>query len=249
MFNKSNVKLNIPLPFLPLFFCQTIIRFHLVHLDRVKCVVALSPIGLWISVAVVTKIEIRANAAMMTNSGRYLTSACKALLDKLGRLFILEMPQYHHRGMLGSPQFIKLIMVSTAKIQEGLTSVEELAIDFLRVIIQYYNWTAKAVDLLLVCTHTNLITIGITFLARLSILRLDIFEHLQFSVLRDLGRNNEVFRLGIFAIQKGNDETLLHPRDGITEFLHHGISATVHVALLSNQTGTIRCITGFLAFR
>ena len=80
--DKSNVKLNVPLSFLPLFLCQTSGCRACIHLDRFKFVIALSPVGIRITEAVVAKIEIGADIAVMTNARGYLTSTRKALLHK-----------------------------------------------------------------------------------------------------------------------------------------------------------------------
>lgn len=82
-------------------------------------------------------------------------------------------------------------MVSAAEVQEALTSVEELAIDFLIVVIQYSDWTAEAVNLLFSAISKNFISIGITLLAMILAFSHDILKPLVlFSVFYDLFRYN-----------------------------------------------------------
>jgi len=82
-------------------------------------------------------------------------------------------------------------MVSAAEVQEALTSVEELAINFLIVIIQYSKRTAKAVNLLFSAISKNFISIAITLLAVILAFGLDVLKRLVFfSVFYDLFRYN-----------------------------------------------------------
>ena len=159
----------------------------------------------------------------MTNARGYFSSTCKALLHKLGCFTILNMPQHHHGRMLGSSQFIKLIMVSTTKIKETLTSVEEFTINFLCIIIQNSDGTAEAINLFLRRTIRPI------FPSRL--LLLHIFKHLVFAVFHNLLRYHEILRLGIFAIQEGNNKTFLHTRDGLTELFHYRVCTPILVVV------------------
>jgi hypothetical protein len=171
----------------------------------------------------VAKVEIGAYIAVVTNTGGYLASTCKALLHKLWRLTILKMPQYHHRCVLGPPQFVKLIMISSTQVQERLTGVEELAIDFFHIIIQYPYGPAESIKLFF---------IGFASLSpnRFLVRRILVHELIvRFSFGHIFFRDNKIFGLGIFAIQECDHKTLLHARNGVAELLHHWISAAVFV--------------------
>jgi hypothetical protein len=57
------------------------------------------------------------------------------LLDEFRGIAIVKMPKYHHGRMLGSPEVIKLVVITLAEIQEGLTIVQKLTIHLFCVIV------------------------------------------------------------------------------------------------------------------
>mmetsp|Transcript_24380 Transcript_24380/g.37092 ORF Transcript_24380/g.37092 Transcript_24380/m.37092 type:complete len:259 (-) Transcript_24380:111-887(-) len=231
--DECNVKFNIPLPLLPLLLCQSAVSLSGIHLDGFQSMVALSAIRLRIPVAVVTQVEVRTDATVMPDTRRYLTGASEALLYKLGSLTVLKVPQYHHGGVLGPTELVKLVVVTAAKVEKTLAGVEELTVNLLSVVVQNTNGTSETVNMLLVNAGYH-ISICITLPARwLPVLHLDNnLGWVLFTVLSNFLWYDEVLRLGALTIQKGNDEALLHALDGATELLHHRIPPAVLVALL-----------------
>jgi hypothetical protein len=73
------VKVYVSLPFLPLILSQSTCSRDSINLDHFKNVSACSPIDLRVLKAFLAKVEISAYIAMMTNTGGYFASTCKAL--------------------------------------------------------------------------------------------------------------------------------------------------------------------------
>mmetsp|Transcript_14556 Transcript_14556/g.23719 ORF Transcript_14556/g.23719 Transcript_14556/m.23719 type:complete len:232 (-) Transcript_14556:3902-4597(-) len=131
------MKLDIALTLSALFLCKSAGSTLVVHPNCFKFVITCPSVRFWIPVTLSAKIKVGTGVAMMAVSRSNFSGTRKALLHELGSLTILQMPQDHHRRVLGSSEFIKLIVISTTEIQEALTCIEEFAINFFGIIIQY----------------------------------------------------------------------------------------------------------------
>ena len=68
--------------------------------------------------AFITHVKVSTCRTVISLSLQNLAGAESALLYKLGGVSIVQVPQHHHRGMLGSAEGVKLIMISLTQIQK-----------------------------------------------------------------------------------------------------------------------------------
>mmetsp|Transcript_65053 Transcript_65053/g.187179 ORF Transcript_65053/g.187179 Transcript_65053/m.187179 type:complete len:250 (+) Transcript_65053:319-1068(+) len=188
------------------------IRFNC---NRLEFVIAVAPVRLWISVALLTKIVVGTGIAMVSLSTQNLAIACHALLHEFRCITIVEVPKYHHRCMLRTTKLVKLVMVSSTKVQKCLTVVQEFTVKIFSIVINDFNGAAVFIKR---CILFAFFTVGISLCARL---QCDLLVWIFFTVLGDCLWYFHVFFLGTFPIQECNDETLLHRLDRFAELHHH----------------------------
>ena len=72
----------------------------------------------WVTKTFNALIKICTSRAMISFPLQNLTRANCTLLNKLGSITVVQVPQYHHGCVLGSTQRIELIMVTLAQVQK-----------------------------------------------------------------------------------------------------------------------------------
>lgn len=100
-----------------------------------KSVGTFATVDIGILVAVLTQVVVRTSVAVIPLSTEDFAAAGNALLDELGGIAIMQMPQYHQRRVLRPSQLVELVVVTSAKIQERLAIVEELAIKIFVIVV------------------------------------------------------------------------------------------------------------------
>ena len=136
MLQELHMQIDAPLSVLPLLLSQ---HGLLGYGDRFQNM--LVTVGMH-SDAVLAEVEIVASRAIVSIPDKNLAAAVGALLNKLGRLTIMKVPQDHHTRVLRPPKRVELIVVTLAQIQECLPVVQELTVQVLLIIIDdlQKNW-------------------------------------------------------------------------------------------------------------
>jgi hypothetical protein len=113
MEEKRHVKLYTPLSFLPL----RLRKFGLLRAGNSNRLQLMGMTGNFrILVAILTLIKISTCGTMKAVARQDFARTCRALLHELGSISIVQMPQNHHGGMLGSTYDVKLIVVPLTKV-------------------------------------------------------------------------------------------------------------------------------------
>jgi len=103
-----------------------------------------------------TDIVIGTGGTVVAVAGENFARADGTLLDKLGGIAIVQMPQHHHRGVFGTPQHIKLVMVALTQVEKCLSIIEEFTIHLFQIVIEHFDQTTLTVfDRRAFNRHTN----------------------------------------------------------------------------------------------
>mmetsp|Transcript_3872 Transcript_3872/g.10916 ORF Transcript_3872/g.10916 Transcript_3872/m.10916 type:complete len:576 (+) Transcript_3872:401-2128(+) len=227
MLDQLDMQLQVALTVLSLGSCErarigaavlTTLGFDI---DRLEGMGARSSVRLGISVALSAKIVIGTYRAMVALAAENLAVAHHALLDELGGVSVVQVPEHHHRRMFGPAEFIELVMVSTAQVEESLSIVQEFAVEVFGVIVDHLDRPSISVH------RTNLLgslAIGVSLVARL---QRDQLARMLVTILLDFVRDFEMLLLHPLPVQECHNKAFLHRLNRFAQFHHDLIAVKV----------------------
>ena len=107
--------------------------------NGLKLMSTCTAVRLRIAVALLAEIIVGTNITVITLATENFATACHALLNEFRGIAVMKVPQNHHGSVFCSTHLVKLVVITTTKIQKSLPVIKKFTIEVFSVIIDNFE--------------------------------------------------------------------------------------------------------------